>query len=321
MARPSNESLPLGFKLGRYTINRKLSSGGFGIVYSAKREDGLSVAIKEFMPASMACRGDIKRGDVRVKDSSDRQRFQDGLEAFFREADMLSKVQDERVISIWDVFKQNGTAYFVMPIERGNTLQAMIRQAPEDLGDGLIREWFIRAAQGLEVLHQNGLLHLDVKPSNLWLRPDGTVVVLDLGTSRWQSEEGRTGQLARTPGFAAPEQHGSVKVKMLTVRTDVYGLAASIYSAIEGTPPPVAPERERQRTSISLLQRRVGQHHPDLLRVVDKGMALNPSERFSSMAEMVMALERVPSSLPRYQSFNDLLGRSFAWTADKLDLP
>lgn len=309
MARTGNEWLPIGFKLGRYTITRKLSSGGFGIVYAAKREDGLSVAIKEFMPASMACRKDAKSGEVKVKESADKQRFLDGLEAFFREADMLSKIHDEKVISIWDVFKQNGTAYFAMPIERGNTLQAMIRNSHTPLGDGLIREWFIRAAQGLEVLHKNGLLHLDVKPSNLWLRPDGSVVVLDLGTSRWESEEGRTGQLARTPGFAAPEQHGSVKVKMLTVRTDIYGLAASIYAAIEGTPPAIAPVRERQKNPVSLLQRRLGQHHPDLLQIVDRGMALNPMDRFASMTEMVKALEAIPSSLPSYQIFNDYAGK------------
>lgn len=290
--KPTNDSLRPGFRLSRYTILRRLSAGGFGVVYVARREDGQLVAIKEFLPAILAVRTPEDRGRVRPNTPASARRFREGLEAFFREADTLARIHDDRVIAVWDVFEANGTAYFAMPVEKGTTLQAAIRGSPRPLDERFVKDVFVRACQGVEVLHEHGLLHLDIKPSNLWLRPDGSVVVLDLGASRWEDEEGRTGQLARTPGFAAPEQHGAVKVKDLTVRTDVYGLAASLYAALEGSPPPPSPQRRAGQPG--LLVQRVGQRSSGILTVVDKGMSLAPKDRFSAVSDMRAALERLP---------------------------
>lgn len=288
----SNDTLRPGFRLSRYTIMRRLSSGGFGVVYVARREDGQLVAIKEFLPSALAVRTPEDRGKVRPATPEASRRFRDGIEAFFREADTLTRIHDERVIAVWDVFEANGTAYFVMPVEKGISLQAAIRGSPTPLQEGFVRDVFVRACMGVEVLHEHGLLHLDIKPSNLWLRPDGSVVVLDLGASRWTDEEGRTGQLARTPGFAAPEQHGSVKVKDLTVRTDVYGLAASLWAALEGGSPTPAPQRRGKDKSI--LSARLGQRTPALLRLIDRGMALKPAQRYADVTAMRRELERLP---------------------------
>lgn len=298
----TNDCLRPGFRLSRYTILRRLSAGGFGVVYVARREDGQLVAIKEFLPALLACRTPEDRGRVRPNTPASARRFREGLEAFFREADTLARIHDERVIAVWDVFEANGTAYFAMPVEKGTTLQAAIRGTSRPLDEGFVCDVFVRACQGVEVLHRHSLLHLDIKPSNLWLRPDGGVVVLDLGASRWEDEDGRTGQLARTPGFAAPEQHGAVKVKDLTLRTDVYGLAASLYAALEGSPPLPAPQRRPGQSGLAL--QRLGQRSSGLLAIVDKGMALHTEARFASVSEMRQALERLPRSAP------------FPWLAD-----
>lgn len=302
----SNDPLRPGFRLSRYSIVRRLSAGGFGVVYVARREDGKLVAIKEFLPSVIACRRPEDKGIIKLRGSTDTRRFRDGLEAFFREADTLAKIHDDRVIAVWDVFEANGTAYFAMPIEKGITLQAAIRSNPIPMSDAKVREIFIKACQGVEVLHQHGLLHLDLKPSNLWLRPDGSVVVLDLGASRWEDEEGRTGQLARTPGFAAPEQHGAVKVKELTVKTDVYGLAATLYATLEGSPPQSAPGRSDKQMPFH--QRRLGQHSSRLLSVVDRGMQLNPASRWASAQEMRQALEKLPPLSTSPGVLNDGLG-------------
>lgn len=304
----SNDPLRPGFRLSRYTIVRRLSAGGFGVVYVARREDGKLVAIKEFLPSVIACRRPEDKGVIKLRGSSDSRRFRDGLEAFFREADTLAKIHDDRVIAVWDVFEANGTAYFAMPIEKGITLQTAIRATPTPMSDAKVREIFVKACQGVEVLHQHGLLHLDLKPSNLWLRPDGSVVVLDLGASRWEDEEGRTGQLARTPGFAAPEQHGAVKVKDLTVRTDVYGMAATLFATLEGSPPKSSPGRSPKDPPFR--QRRLGQHSSRLLGIVDKGMALSAAERWSSILEMRQELEKLPPLNPREGRLSDGLGKS-----------
>lgn len=295
MASPrsfTNDPLRPGFELSRYRIVRRLSSGGFGVVYVARREDGKMVAIKEFLPAVIACRTPENRGQVKLKSAGDERRFRDGLEAFFREADTLAKIHDEQVIAVWDVFEANGTAYFTMPVEKGITLQTAIRGRHAPFSDTWMRDTFVRACRGVEVLHRHSLLHLDLKPGNLWLRPDGQVVVLDLGASRWEDEEGRTGQLARTPGFAAPEQHGQVKVKDLTIRTDVYGLATTFYAALEGVPPPSAPSRAN--VVHDFVKARAGQHSSRLLAIIARGMDLDPAKRYASVSDLRLALEQLP---------------------------
>lgn len=296
-ARYQNATLAPGTTLARYTIQRRLSAGGFGVVYLAQRQhDGRLVAIKEFLPTVIDCRRPSDRGQVVLRDASQQARYIDGLEAFFREADILSRIDDPRVIRVWDVFQANGTAYFAMPLEKGGTVQAMVRAARHPVPDQELRRIFIEACQGVEALHAASLLHLDLKPSNLWLRPDGSVVVLDLGASRWEDEEGRVAHLARTPGFAAPEQHGAKRTRGLTVRTDVYGLAASLYACIEGRPPKPAPDRSPR--DVSLSRRRLGQRAPDLLEVVDHGLALLPGDRFATARAMRDALQAVNRSLP-----------------------
>lgn len=290
--RYQNANLQPGSRLSRYVIHRRLSAGGFGVVYLAERQpDGRLVAIKEFLPTVIDCRRSTDQGQVNLRVPGQEARYQDGLEAFFREADILSRIDDPRVIQVWDVFQANGTAYFAMPLEKGGTLQAMVRSSRRPVPDAELRRIFIEACKGVEALHAASLLHLDLKPSNLWLRPDGSVVVLDLGASRWEDEEGRVAHLARTPGFAAPEQHGAKRTKGLTIRTDVYGMAASLYACIEKTAPRPAPERHPEDRPLS--DRRMGQRSPGLLSVVDRGLSLLPGDRFPTIAAMRQALEAV----------------------------
>ena len=297
--KTSNALLPSGAIVRGYTITRKLSAGGFGVVYLAQRPDGQSVAIKEFLPSVISCRTPGDKGLVQVKNASLKKRFEEGLESFFREADILSQIHNDRIIQIWDVFEANGTAYFVMPVEKGSTLQTLIRSQAEPLSDAQLIHLFSEAALGIQTLHNAGLLHLDVKPSNLWVRPDGAVVVLDLGASRWEDEEGRMAHLARTPGFAAPEQHGTKRARALSTKTDIYGLGASLYTAIERRPPPPAPSRKPE--DAGLLKRRMGQHSTALLEVVDRAISLLPGDRFASATEFSHHLLQIarPSSSRR----------------------
>ena len=305
MARAHAKNLPLspGTRLNRYRIAKRLASGGYGVVYMGQRDDGKWVAIKEFLPLVIACRTRPKQVQVEISDQVDHDRFQAGLRAFFREADMLSRIHDERIIAIWDVFEQHGTAYFAMPLERGHTLHEMLRP-DRPLGDAQLRQIFVEAAQGVEALHASGLLHLDLKPGNLWMRPEGNIVVLDLGASRWQDEEGHASSLARTPGYAAPEQHQRLRAQMgddgkmvlhgraeMDARTDVYGLAASMRALLEGQAPPEAPDRDPSET---LRRKWLGQRQSGLLEVIDRGMAFQPAERYPSVKAFRQALQALP---------------------------
>lgn len=286
----TNLPLPPGTRLPRYRVDRRLSAGGFGVVYLAHRDDGQAVALKEFLPSVLPCRVSPGATAIHLNDPAEARRFRDGLEVFFREADTLTRLRDARVIPVWDVFEANGTAYFVMPFEKGCTLQAAIRQGSSPLSDDALRQIFLEAALGVEALHRHNLYHLDLKPSNLWLRPDGTVVVLDLGASRWQDEEGRASQIARTPGFAAPEQHGGRRVDLLGPPTDVYGLSATLYAALEGMPPVPAPQRDPRAPGLA--RTRMGQRDARILEIVDRGMQLRPEDRWPQIAGWRSCLER-----------------------------
>lgn len=288
--RTANALLPPGAQINRYKVVRRLAEGGFGVVYHGKRDDGREVAIKEFLPSLIPCRRDDDHGLVTISDQHQSERFEKGLAAFFREADTLSRIHDDRIIAIWDVFKANGTGYFAMPMEKGYTFHTILK-AQRWLGDAAVRRLFVEAALGVEALHRARVLHLDLKPVNLWLRPDGQVVVLDLGASRWADDEAEIQHLARTPGFAAPEQHGPSRQAILDERTDVYGLAASLRACLDGKSPPPAPTRSSDESMGPLHWSR---RNARLLQVIDRGMALAPQNRFQSVAEFRQALEEIP---------------------------
>lgn len=288
--RPMNVLLQPQDRVGRYIVHKKMANGGFGVVYLAQRQDGQMVALKEFLPSIFVCRPKGKHIDL--KDVSQYRRFEQGLMAFFREADTLAKIQSDRIIPIWDVFKENGTAYFAMPVEKGGTLQTWVRLKKGRLSESELRHVFVEACKGVEVLHQHGLLHLDIKPTNLWVRPDRSVLVLDLGASRWEDQDAQ-GPMARTPGFAAPEQHGATKKDQQTsVRTDVYGLCASMLACLTGHPPTPAPERKVYLPPPAWSQ--LGQASWDLLSVLDQGMHLHPKLRQDSVSVLREQLENLP---------------------------
>ena len=302
-----NLPLPEGARLGRYTVIKKLAAGGFGVVYQASRADGEMVAIKEFLPTVLPCRLKNADDDVFIEDPEKRSRFQDGLTAFFREADVLSRLHLPHVVSIWDVFEARGTAYFAMPLESGMTLRHWVTRSVPRPDTNRIVTLMMAACEGVSRLHAEGLLHLDITPRNLWVRPGQEVLVLDLGASRWEDEEGRLSHLARTPGFAAPEQHGVGKTKnplVLTPRTDVYGLAATLLYCLE---PHVLPEATlRSRADAPLSRLLMGRHSPRLLDVIDWGLALTSSDRPASVLDWKRELGHCRPGTLRWGSAQDL---------------
>lgn len=281
-----NAVLISGQKVGQYTIKKKLSNGGFGVVYLAQRNDGYDVALKEFLPSILHCRD--KNGPICLLSQEDQMRFNQGLQAFFREADTLSQVHNDKIIPIWDVFKENGTAYFAMPVEKGNTLHALMKN--RKLSELELQKIFIQTCMGIEALHTKGLLHLDIKPGNLWVRPDGSVLILDLGASRWEDEEMKNLQMARTPGFAAPEQHNFKNYKDVNVKTDVYAICASLLCCLYQHAPTPANKRTSSSFETTGL---IGQVSSDLLKIINKGMSLLPHMRYQSVKDLRKSLENL----------------------------
>lgn len=309
MAKQQNSSLPSGSKLQHYKIDRVISNGGFSIVYLAYNENGIPVAIKEFLPAAMPLRSS---GETLVfSNEEDHKRFQMGLRTFFKEAEAISRIDDRSIVRILNFFLANNTAYLVMPFEHGRTLQRIIINEFDTLDDAAIQRIFCDVLQAISLFHAHDILHLDLKPSNIWMRSDGSAMIIDFGTSRIGREAKNHIPPMHTPGFAAPEQHRKFyKADLIGPWTDIYNLGATIFSCIEGEPPPNAEERMDNDTMPSLESRWAGAFSIKMLRIVDKMIRLEHDERPRDAQLILQNLSRY-TPMPQRDRFSRFAKQAF----------
>ena len=289
MPPQANSPLPTGFQLEQYRIERQLSLGGFSIVYLAYDEDDTPVAIKEYLPNSLALRSE---GDIAPQISAENMpAFRYGMKCFFEEGRSLAKLMHPNVVRVLNFFRANGTVYMVMQFEHGRTLHQYIQKHKGEVRERFIRAVFTRMLNGLREVHSHKLLHLDIKPSNIYLRTDGTPVLLDFGAAR---QTLLTGQAflkpMYTPGFASPEQYGDRE--SLGPWSDIYSVGASLYACVVGTAPPRADERTKNDTLTSLSRTHSGRYSEQLLETIDWCLALDPLARPQSVYSLQKALMR-----------------------------
>lgn len=282
--------LPPGFQLDGYRIERQLSQGGFSIVYLARDDGGKHVVIKEYLPAGLARRGADAAG-VAVDDEH-QAAFNSGLKCFFDEGRILAGIDHPNVVHVKNFFRANGTAYLVMRYERGSTLKEHVRQMTEGgiaVSEEFLRNVFARVLSGLREVHTHKLLHLDIKPANIYVRSDGHPVLLDFGAARLGLGPGAGMHAVLTPGFAAPEQQGSGEP--LGPWTDIYSVGASLYDCLAGIAPQPADLR-LIRDELEPAQQRWGkQYSLQLLELIDWCLKLPVDQRPQS----VFALQKVLS--------------------------
>ena len=282
----TNRPLAPGFRLGDYRIEKQLSQGGFSIVYLAHDQQDRPVAIKEYLPAHLAQRqGESPLPVV----SADRQAaFTRGMLSFFEESRLLAQLDHPNVVRVLDFFRANQTAYLVMRYERGRSLQEEIQTHRGELAESVIRDVFARLLNGLREVHMHKLLHLDIKPANIYLRTDGHPVLLDFGATRQVlGASGLPLQAIHTPGFAAPEQTQSGEAQ--GPWTDIYAVGATLYACLaKGAP--VAADLRLQEDRLEPAQQRWHTHYsPQLLELIDWCMQLPIAARPQS----VFALQKV----------------------------
>jgi serine/threonine protein kinase len=275
-----NTPLPAGFHLGRYRIERRISEGGFSIVYLAYDDQGTPLAIKEYLPAALA----LRTGDEPepVVSAEQRAAYDHGLRCFFDEGQHLARLNHPHVVRVLDFFRANGTVYLVMEYERGRTLQTHIDKHKGSLSENFLRRTFAHLASGLREVHAQKLLHLDIKPANIYLRSNGSPVLLDFGAARQVIGQSLPRVRAmHTPGFAAPEQYG--KNNECGPWTDIYAIGATMYSCLYGTTPPGADQRlEKDILRPATIAWR-GQYSRHFLSLIDACLALDPLARPQSV--------------------------------------
>ena len=307
MPSQANCALPPGFQLDQYRIERQLSLGGFSIVYLARDAHGMAVAIKEYLPNSLALR---KEGETEPQVSEEhRLAFRYGMKCFFEEGRSLAKLMHPNVVRVLNFFRANGTVYMVMQFERGRTLHDYIRKHRGEVKELLIRAVFARMLNGLREVHAHKLMHLDIKPSNIYLRNDGTPVLLDFGAARQTlMSDQPVLKPMYTPGYAAPEQYE--KGAQIGPWTDIYSVGASLHACIVGSPPPRADERTQQDTLQPVVKTQAGRYSRQLLELTDWCLHLDPQQRPPSVYALQKALIHQDNAPERPEHwFSDLGSR------------
>ena len=273
---------------------RRISSGGFGIVYLALDADGQQVAIKEYLPASLATRAVNELQPVVAPEKLSLYRL--GLKSFFEEGRSLAQISHASVVSVLNFFRENETVYMVMNYLEGATLQEFIVTARELKADKVFRESTIRSLfdevlRGLRIVHQHKMLHLDIKPANIFITNDDKAVMIDFGAAREVlSKEGNFIRPMYTPGFAAPEMYR--RDSQLGPWTDIYAIGACIYACMQGIPPNEAPQRQdKDRLALALNKLR-GVYSDNLIEVVEWCMAMDPLSRPQSVFALQKELSR-----------------------------
>jgi serine/threonine-protein kinase len=292
---PPDEPLAPGTTLGPgYVITRRLGGGAMGSVYEAHRADGTTVAVKVLQaptkPTAPASEADERRA------------------RFLREAAVSATIHHPNVVPVLDhgIDGARSLPYLVMPLLQGEDLAALLDRVgclPPEVAIAIV----VQASEGLAAAHAQGVVHRDVKPSNLFLERRGdspfvVVRVTDFGLAKALDESPgsrgaltATGRFMGTPQYVSPEQ--AISAKHVDLRTDVYSLAMSLYHALSGRPA-FAHVRSFMGLVLELTAREAPHLQdaapwvsPAVTRIVHGALLRDPQARCPSASELALALD------------------------------
>jgi serine/threonine protein kinase len=308
------DALVSGTRLGEFEILGLLGVGGFGMVYRAYDHSlHRDVAIKEYMPTSLARRADDVL-NISIRTSADHPTFQVGLASFVGEARMLAKFEHPSLVRVFRFWEANGTAYMVMPLYRGMTLKQARKRMQTPPNEAWLRKvlWSILGA--LKVLHRGHALHRDVSPDNIFLQDIGPPVLLDLGAARVAiNDTSKQHTAILKVNFAPIEQYADVRDMPQGPWTDLYSLAAVVHCMLCNEAPMPATIRAVNDSMPTFVS---------IAKTVETQFGLSYSEGF--VAGIASALSIHPQDRPQsVQEFARALGlatpngmSSFDWRGD-----
>ena len=263
-----NRLLPIGALLhnGKYRVEEHLASGGFGNTYKVVDvafEEHL--AMKEFFLKGVTER-DSNNTSISVSNADNTPEFISQKEKFRKEAQRLRKLKNDHVVRVYDLFEENGTAYYTMDFLEGESLAARMKKAGHPYDESEVIDYTLQVLDALDTVHAENIWHLDLKPGNIMTDGQGRAVLIDFGASKqYYDADGRslstsTG-LCYTPGYAPTEQIESNAARM-GPWTDLYALGATIYNMLTKKTPP----------SVSDIQDGEGFEFPDTVSPEMQGM-------------------------------------------------
>ena len=294
-----HDFLPPGTILDhRYLIGRQLGSGGFGVTYlGIDTRIELKVCIKEYLPRGLACRDRDNRGVVPIG-STEELHFGDGMRDFLLEGRRLAKLNDKQhVCKVLSYFEENQTSYLVIEFIEGDTLAELIQDYGGHLQEPEAKDFLLQMLDGLMEIHRSGIIHRDIKPTNVMVTRNGQVTLIDFGAARdVVRERSRAASIQVSHGYAPLEQYYHPTVGQGTW-TDVYAAGATAYTMATGLVPPKAKDLARKTEHLLHPRDVLGDQISDSFAEAILGaMGLDPADRFPTALEFRQA---VLSSTPQ----------------------
>ena len=281
-------ALPLGTLLnGRYMLGKVLGVGGFGITYLGYDLTlDIKVAIKEYMPSSIATRNSDRYNVTLTGRTEDD--YRQGMENFLEEAKILAKLQNTpNIVSVQNYFKENNTAYFVMEYIDGMSLKDYLADQGGKIPYVQALAILEPIMEALVQVHALNLLHRDISPDNIYITSRGESRLLDFGAARFALGDGKSVSVILKHGYAPEEQYSSHGNQ--GPWTDVYAMGATFYRCITGMLPPDSVERIRVDAlkAPSELGIIIPRH---IEQAILKALAVKTEDRFPNMGALLRAL-------------------------------
>ncbi|MDR1813338.1 MAG: serine/threonine protein kinase, partial [Tannerella sp.] len=279
-----NKELQTGITLqqGKYTIERVIGSGGFGITYYARHNVfGHNYAVKEFFISGYCVRNTANK-TVMLQGMTD-DVYGKYLQKFIDEAGTLARLDHPNIVKVTDIFRENGTAYIVMNFIEGQTLQKLVDRQGRLPYETAVN-YIAQIAEAVDYIHSRNILHRDIKPENIIITPDNRAVLLDFGSAReFVHDKTQMHTSILTPGYAPPEQDSNTSRK--GAYSDIYSLGATFYFALTATMPTDAAARSFE--ALPEPKMLVPNLPDEANRTIMKAMQTKPEDRYQHVNEFM----------------------------------
>lgn len=286
-----------------YRIDRVLGQGSFGITYVANVrlkgrlgaiESTATVAIKEFFLRDVS-----SRNGLRVFSVSDSTLCSDYRRDFLREAQNLSRLDNDHIVKVLETIEENDTVYYVMEyLSGGNLDQHILSHGKLSCREAL--DIAIQIGEALKCMHAQHMLHLDLKPLNVMRGEDGHIVLIDFGLSKCFGADGQPESSTRigqgTTGYAPIEQHSFKKADGFMPTLDIYALGATLFKMLTGSVPPEASVVLNEGLPVDELSS--AGVPPAVIALVERAMQPLRRMRHQTVGEFVDEAQRLLASAP-----------------------
>ncbi len=283
-------------RFGDYELLAELGRGGMGVVYRARQLSLDRIVALKFIAAGLSDTHQVAR--------------------FVGEARAAARLVHPNIVPVYEVGSVGEIHYFSMPLIDGVSLEQRLQQ---EMATPELLRLLLRVCEAVDYAHRLGLLHLDLKPSNVLIDERGEPLIADFGLARHMDDSGavQAQEVSGTPSFMAPEQI-LIKQYRLTAATDLYALGALLYRALSGHSPHGeggSDELIRRALAgrIRPLRELAPKVAPDLAAVCEKCLALEPRDRYPSARALIDDLRRVESGLPVSVRRPGLIERAQRW--------